>query len=147
MRNLYLGTGCYHGYLPQSQVKTRSAQKEGSSNICIVLAVCSLMQSLFVPRRKLRKKRPNRILLSLCSSLLCLYITFVVATAIDSERGVAELGVLPCCVLAAFLHYFTLTSLCWMGVEGYNLYLLFVKVVNAYVPKLMLKASLLAWGE
>ncbi|XP_022081009.1 adhesion G-protein coupled receptor G4-like [Acanthaster planci] len=100
----------------------------------------------YLSHMKLREKRPNRILLSLCFSLLCLYITFVVATALDSERGVAELDVLPCCILAAFLHYFTLTSLCWMGVEGCNLYLLFVKVVNVYVPKFMLKASLAAWG-
>ncbi|XP_038054084.1 uncharacterized protein LOC119726452 isoform X33 [Patiria miniata] len=100
----------------------------------------------YLSHKKLRKTRPNRILLSLCASLLCLYITFVVATALDSERGVAELDVLPCCVLAGFLHYFTLTSLCWMGVEGFNMYLLFVRVVNVYVPKFMLKASLAAWG-
>ncbi|XP_038053898.1 uncharacterized protein LOC119726314 [Patiria miniata] len=100
----------------------------------------------YLSYRQLRSGLANKILLSLCASLLCLYITFVVATALDSERGVAELDVLPCCVLAGFLHYFTLTSLCWMGVEGLNMYLMFVRVVNVYVPKFMLKASLAAWG-
>ena len=113
-----------------------------------ILAKCTCYFCMLRPiGRKLREKRANRILLNLCSSLLGLYITFVVATALDSERGVEEVAVLPCCILAGFLHYFTLTSLCWMGVEGFNMYLLFVKVVNVYVSKFMLKASLVAWGE
>ena len=97
--------------------------------------------------RKLCEKQPNKILLSLCASLLGLYITFVVASALDSQQGVFEVNVLPCYILAGFLHYFTLTSLCWMGVEGLNMYLLFIKVINVYIPKFMLKVSLAAWGK
>ena len=97
--------------------------------------------------RKLRLKLPNQILLSMCSSLLGLYITFVVASALDSKPDIAELEVLPCSILAGFLHYFILTSFSWMAVEGFNMYLLFVKVVNAYIPKFLRKASVVAWGK
>ncbi|XP_030852337.1 adhesion G-protein coupled receptor G6-like isoform X1 [Strongylocentrotus purpuratus] len=96
--------------------------------------------------KKLRDRKPNQILLSLSSSLLCLYIVFLVMISVDTERGVAEITPLPCCILAGFLHYFTLSSLFWMGVEGYNMHILFVRVLNTYLPRFMRKASLFAWG-
>ena len=52
-----------------------------------------------------------------------------------------------CAFVAALLHYLTLSSVCWMGVEAVNLYLLIVKVFNADVSNFMLKASLAAWGK
>ena len=52
-----------------------------------------------------------------------------------------------CAFVAALLHYLTLSSVCWMGVEAVNLYLLIVKVFNADVSYFMLKASLVAWGK
>ncbi|XP_030852837.1 adhesion G-protein coupled receptor G6 [Strongylocentrotus purpuratus] len=96
--------------------------------------------------KKLRDRKPNQILLSLSSSLLCLYIVFLVMISVDTERGKEEIPPLPCCILAGFLHYFTLSSLFWMGVEGYNMHILFVRVLNTYLPRFMRKASLFAWG-
>ncbi|XP_072173785.1 uncharacterized protein [Diadema setosum] len=100
----------------------------------------------YLSNRKLRMKNPNQILLCLCASLLGLYITFVVMIALDSERGVAEVGVVPCSIVAGLLHFFTLSSLAWMCVEGFNMYRMFVKVVDSYVSKFLLKSSLCAWG-
>ena len=97
--------------------------------------------------RNLRRKQPNKILLNLCAALIGLYTTFVIMIAIDTKRNQAEVGLIPCSILAALLHYFTLASLFWMGVEGVNMYLLFVRVVNSYVERFMLKASLVAWGK
>ena len=97
--------------------------------------------------RTLRSKQPNKILLSLCGALLGLYSVFVIMIGIDTTKGEAELGPLPCCVLAGLLHYFTLAALFWMGVEGVNMYLMFVKVVDSYVARFMWKASLAAWGK
>ena len=86
-------------------------------------------------------------MLNLCAALLGLYIVFIVMIAVDTDRNVAELGLVGCSILAALLHYFTLASLAWMGVEGVNMYLLFVKVVDSYVQRFMLKACLFAWGK
>nr|XP_054764191.1 uncharacterized protein LOC129270881 isoform X1 [Lytechinus pictus] len=100
----------------------------------------------YASNKKLRDRKPNQILLSLSASLLCLYIVFLVMISVDTERGVEEIPPLPCCILAGFLHYFTLTSLFWMAVEGYNMYILFVRVLNTYLPRFLRKASLFAWG-
>ncbi|XP_071489358.1 adhesion G-protein coupled receptor G6-like [Diadema antillarum] len=96
--------------------------------------------------RKLRDRKPNQILISLCCALLGLYVTFVVMITFDTERRVEEVEPLPCCILAGFLHYFMLASLFWMGVEGYNMHMMFVRVLNTYLPYFLRKASLVAWG-
>ena len=61
--------------------------------------------------------------------------------------GVKTKAELPCVVVAVLLHYFTLTSVAWMGVEAINMYLLFVKVVGVHISKFMWKSSVAAWGE
>ena len=71
---------------------------------------------------------------------------FIVMIAVDTERYEAELGIIGCSIVAALVHYFTLASLAWMGVEGVNMYLLFVKVIDNHVERFMLKACLFAWG-
>ncbi|XP_072181950.1 uncharacterized protein [Diadema setosum] len=96
--------------------------------------------------RKLRDRKPNQILISLSCGLLGLYVTFVLMITLDTERGVEEVEPLPCCILAGFLHYFMLASLFWMGVEGYNMHVMFVRVLNTYLPYFIRKASLVAWG-
>ncbi|XP_071489357.1 adhesion G-protein coupled receptor G7-like [Diadema antillarum] len=96
--------------------------------------------------RKLRDRKPNQILISLSCALLGLYVTFVLMITLDTERGVEEVEPLPCCILAGFLHYFMLASLFWMGVEGYNMHVMFVRVLNTYLPYFIRKASLVAWG-
>ncbi|XP_030848229.1 adhesion G-protein coupled receptor G6-like [Strongylocentrotus purpuratus] len=100
----------------------------------------------YASNKKLRDRKPNQILLSLSSSLLCLYIVFLVMISVDTERGVQDTPTLPCSILAGFLHYFTLSSLFWMGVEGYNMHILFIRVLNTYIPRFLRKASLIAWG-
>ena len=84
--------------------------------------------------------------MSLCTALLGLYIIFVILLSIDSERDRSEVEKVGCSVLAGILHYFTLASLFWMTVEAFNMYLMFVKVINSYVPRLLLKTSIFAWG-
>ncbi|XP_071484275.1 adhesion G-protein coupled receptor G6-like [Diadema antillarum] len=100
----------------------------------------------YVFNRKLRDRKPNQILISLCCALLGLYVTFVLMITFDTARGVEEVEPIPCCILAGFLHYFMLASLLWMGVEGYNMHIMFVRVLNTYLPYFMRKASLVAWG-
>ncbi|KAK7913192.1 hypothetical protein WMY93_013403 [Mugilogobius chulae] len=51
-----------------------------------------------------------------------------------------------CFYLAIALHFSLLTSFCWMGIEGFHLYLLLVKVFNIYIKNYLLKACILGWG-
>lgn len=52
-----------------------------------------------------------------------------------------------CRASAIFLHFSLLACLCWMGLEGYNLYRLVVEVFGTYVPGYLLKLSIMGWGK
>ncbi|XP_071483707.1 adhesion G-protein coupled receptor G6-like [Diadema antillarum] len=116
------------------------------SYVGCALSVTSLVLTMIIYgfSPKLRQKQPNQILLSISASLLFLYLTFfVVATLYEIDQVTSFWS---CILAAALLHYFVLTSLTWMGVEGVNMYLLFVRVINFEIPRFMMKASLIAWG-
>lgn len=84
---------------------------------------------------------PRLIMIQWCVSLLLLYIVFVIG--IDQTQSPAA-----CTAVAALLHYFTLSSVLWMGIEGVNLYILLVRVMD--VPRtrrFMPIACLVAWGN
>ena len=77
--------------------------------------------------------------MSLCVSLMLLLIVFI--------AGVARTeNLVGCRIVAVLLHYFALSSVMWMGVEGYNMYMCFVQVMATYQSKFMLKASTVAWS-
>ncbi|XP_072026183.1 uncharacterized protein [Amphiura filiformis] len=128
--------------------KTQDLILEILSYIGCGLSIIGLAATIYsyAAQPKLRSKQPNKILLNLCTALLGLYSTFIVMIAIDTKRNEAEVGLIPCSILAGLIQFFTLASLFWMGVEGVNMYLLFVRVVNSYISKFMLKAALAAWG-
>ncbi|KAJ8046777.1 Adhesion G-protein coupled receptor G4 [Holothuria leucospilota] len=92
--------------------------------------------AVYMSQKKLRKLQPSKILVGLCVALLGLYLSFI-ATAISNT---IKLGKVPCSIVAAVFHFFALNALAWMGVEGVNMYLLFVKVFNTYITNFMYKA-------
>ncbi|XP_072026108.1 adhesion G-protein coupled receptor G4-like [Amphiura filiformis] len=105
--------------------------------ISITALIITLITYLAI--KSMRTETPQRILICLSFTLLCLYIVFVAGVdRTDSDAG--------CKVVAVLLHYLTLSSVSWMGVEAVNLYLLIVKVFDAHVSHFMLKACLAAWG-
>ena len=91
--------------------------------------------------RKLRKRLPQKILISLSVSLLAVLIIFLAG----AERTKPRLG---CQIVAAMLQYFMLSTFCWMAVEGLNLYRMFVKVFTGGISssKFILQASAVSWG-
>ncbi|XP_041479228.1 adhesion G-protein coupled receptor G6-like [Lytechinus variegatus] len=89
--------------------------------------------------RSLRRRLPQQIMINLSSALLGLYLVFVVGV----DKPSWGLG---CTVIAIMLHYFSLAAVAWMGVEAFSMYLMFVRVVNTYMPKMLLKSCLFAWG-
>ena len=74
------------------------------------------------------------------AALLGLYLTFVIGIDRVSWGG-------GCHAVAILLHYFCLASVTWMGVEAFNMYIMFVRVMNAYTPKLLLKCCFVGWGR
>jgi len=77
--------------------------------------------------------------MNLCIAIALLLIVFL--SGINSTKN--RLG---CQIVAVLLHYLTLVTVLWMGIEAYNLYLQIVKVMAIYQRKFMLKAALVGWG-
>ena len=104
--------------------------------------------TFFFCYRQLRKLQPNQILMCLCGTLICLYATFFVMNFVDRRRGEIELvSRIPCTIIAGLLHFSTLSSILWMGVEGANMLLMIILVMNSYVSGFMVKAAAIAWGK
>eukprot|EP00057_Strongylocentrotus_purpuratus_P022776 XP_011677250.1 PREDICTED: G-protein coupled receptor 64-like [Strongylocentrotus purpuratus] len=112
------------------------------------LSIVGLLVTLavYITDRKLRCLQPIRILMCLCITLLFLYVFFIIMTALDRYPGEPEVGPGLCGVIAAVLHFTTLSSISWMGVEGINMFLMVVRVMDSYIPLFMMKASIIAWG-
>ncbi|XP_043937152.1 adhesion G protein-coupled receptor G3-like [Protopterus annectens] len=51
-----------------------------------------------------------------------------------------------CRFLAVITHYYLLCCFCWMGIEGFQLYLLTIRIYNTYIKHFILKLSLIGWG-
>ncbi|XP_063960752.1 adhesion G-protein coupled receptor G2-like [Lytechinus pictus] len=65
---------------------------------------------------------------------------------LDTARQECRIKDVGCGFIAGLIHYFVLSSMTWMGVEGYNTYLIIVKIFNTYIEKFMYKAAAVAWG-
>ncbi|XP_038054485.1 adhesion G-protein coupled receptor G6-like [Patiria miniata] len=108
--------------------------------VSVVALIITLVTYLY--SKKLRTKRPQQILISLCFALLALYLIFLVGIEATASRG-------GCTFVAVLIHYFTLAAIAWMAVEATDMYLLFVLVLKAEVAHsllTLLKASIIAWG-
>ena len=89
--------------------------------------------------RSLNKSNQQPILACLSLSLLVLLIVFIAGVERTRNR-------ITCQAIAALLHYCVLSAVLWMGVEGYQMYLAFIKVLSTYHEKFILKCALVAWG-
>ncbi|XP_071789474.1 adhesion G-protein coupled receptor G7-like [Asterias amurensis] len=105
--------------------------------VSVVALIITIITYLYI--KKLRTKRPRQILICFSFSLLGLYLVFL--TGIEATKPAVG-----CTIVAVLIHFFTLASVAWMAVEATNMYLLFVKVLNANVSHFMLIASVTAWG-
>ncbi|XP_013391984.1 adhesion G-protein coupled receptor G6 [Lingula anatina] len=107
---------------------------------CAISSVALLLTIVtHVVFRKLLKDIPAKILINLCVALLGLNLMFV--------SGTQELSnVIVCKLVAAFLHYFLLSTMSWMLVEAFYMYLALVKVFDVYFRKMILKFAVFGWG-
>ncbi|KAG8451041.1 hypothetical protein GDO86_003356, partial [Hymenochirus boettgeri] len=96
----------------------------------------------YIAFEKIRRDYPSKILIQLCAALIFLNLTFLINPWISLYNDVPGL----CISVAAFLHYFLLVSITWMGLEAFHMYLSLVKVFNTYIRKYMLKFCFIGWG-
>ena len=105
--------------------------------ISLIAAILTLVTYVFF--HDLRRSNAQTILCHLCVALIGLLVSyFVVATRDPKTTG--------CFVTGLLVHYFLLATFSWMGVEGINMYLAFVKVMSAHVPRFIPKAVIMGWG-
>ncbi|XP_053087777.1 adhesion G-protein coupled receptor G6 isoform X4 [Pangasianodon hypophthalmus] len=109
---------------------------------CGISAIFSAVTILtYVAFEKLRRDYPSKILMNLSTSLLFLNMTFL----LDGWLASYEMQGL-CMAVAAFLHFFLLTSFTWMGLESVHMYIALVKVFNTYIRRYILKFCIVGWG-
>ncbi|KAJ8019916.1 Adhesion G-protein coupled receptor G4 [Holothuria leucospilota] len=89
--------------------------------------------------RKFRQSQPKKITLNLCVALLGLYCSFPIGINLTHSGTI-------CTIFGGVIHLFCLSSMAWMSVEATQLYLLFVKILNAHVRNFLKTAAFIAWG-
>ncbi|XP_053191769.1 adhesion G-protein coupled receptor G5-like [Scomber japonicus] len=96
----------------------------------------------------LQRRRPEKAIsvhMQLTGALLCLHLSFLLCSFWANLLEVTEEDWV-CKALGFFLHWSLLSTISWMALEGFHLYLLLVRVFNIYVRRYVLKLSLVGWG-
>lgn len=109
------------------------------------LSILGLVVTFFsyIMIRQLRSDRRTRVLLNLVVALTFMNICFL-TDAVLTEFG--HPGEVACKLLGALLHYGLLTSIAWMALEAWHMYLALVKVFDSYTSHLMKKMCVIGWG-
>ncbi|XP_038077377.1 adhesion G-protein coupled receptor G7-like [Patiria miniata] len=105
--------------------------------ISIAALVLTILTSLV--HRELRNKPAKKSLINLCVSLLALYAVFL--AGIDRAQSPVT-----CVIMAALIHYFFLTSVCWASAEAINMYYLLVLARRELMPRFLLQGMVFSWG-
>ncbi|XP_020819351.1 adhesion G-protein coupled receptor G5 isoform X3 [Phascolarctos cinereus] len=92
-----------------------------------------------IPHSRKKNNSTTYIHLNLHVSVILLNITFLLSPSLTFQP-------VACVAMAALLHYSLLSCLTWMAIEGFNLYLLLVRVYNIYIQRYILKLCAFGWG-
>nr|KAG5700533.1 hypothetical protein BaRGS_025245 [Batillaria attramentaria] len=88
-----------------------------------------------------RLEIPHKILISLCLALALTDLVFVAGMQNYTFHSPTA-----CKAVSMVLHFSLLSSMCWMSVEAFYMYLAFVRVFRSNITHFMLKASCFGWG-
>nr|KAG5699357.1 hypothetical protein BaRGS_008265 [Batillaria attramentaria] len=91
--------------------------------------------------KKLRRDNPSKILINLCLALALSNFVFLVGMQDYAFNSLAG-----CKAVSVLLHFFLLSSLSWMAVEAFYMYLALVLVFKTYFTNFILKCSVVGWG-
>ncbi|XP_062597425.1 adhesion G-protein coupled receptor G2-like isoform X2 [Saccostrea cucullata] len=91
--------------------------------------------------RKLRSHNPAKILINLCIAIAATDLIFLAGQQEYTLKN--EIG---CKIVAASLHFFLLSAMCWMLVEAYYMYIALIRVFNSHISLFILKSVAVGWG-
>ncbi|KAM6223748.1 adhesion G-protein coupled receptor G5 [Rhynchocyon petersi] len=109
---------------------------------CSISIVASLLTILLYFLSRKQNDSMAHIHVNLNASVLLLNATFLLSLILATTPVPGS----ACTAVAAILHYALLSCLTWMASEGFNLYLLIVRVYNIYIHRYVLKLGAVAWG-
>ena len=97
----------------------------------------------FLSNRNVLNLHCYQVLFRFCLSLIGLYTTYIVLTAF-MDNG--PIDMLPCQILAGFVHYFVLATAAWTVMESINVCLMFQNKLDGVGAGFITIASIFAWG-
>lgn len=100
---------------------------------------------LYICLHRRRPEKANGIHMQLTGAMLLLHLGFLVSSLLVWFQPEISEGWV-CKALGFILHWSLLATFTWTALEGFHLYLLLVRVFNIYVPRYLLKISLVGWG-
>ncbi|XP_065678687.1 adhesion G-protein coupled receptor G4 isoform X2 [Hydra vulgaris] len=109
---------------------------------CVISIICLFITMIFhIANRKLRSQLAPKILVALSTNLMLTLILFLAFVEKTKPPAI-------CKVVASLIQFFLLSTFCWMSVEAFNLYQMFVKVFRGSLSsyKFLLKSAAFAWG-
>ncbi|XP_006863683.1 PREDICTED: probable G-protein coupled receptor 114 [Chrysochloris asiatica] len=109
---------------------------------CSISIVSSLLTILLHVYTRKPSDFTTHIHMNLDVSVLLLNVTFLLSSVLAMPSRPES----ACMMLAATLHYTLLSCLTWMAIEGFNLYLLLLRVYNIYIHRYVLKLCAVGWG-
>nr|XP_005726489.1 PREDICTED: adhesion G-protein coupled receptor G5-like [Pundamilia nyererei] len=82
--------------------------------------------------------------MQLTGAMFCLHLSFLLCSFWEWLRKNEDSSI--CLVLGLFLHWSLLATLTWSALEGFQIYLLLIRVFNIYIRRYLLKLCLVGWG-
>ncbi|XP_071848670.1 adhesion G-protein coupled receptor G2-like isoform X3 [Apostichopus japonicus] len=106
-----------------------------------VISIIGLSFTLVVMMliRSVRIKQQTHVHFNLCLALLGLYLSFLLGVDRTDIPGV-------CKAMTSLIYFFCLSSVAWMSVEAFYIYMLIWKYKRSSIQHLVTVAVLLAWG-
>ncbi|XP_071848662.1 adhesion G-protein coupled receptor G2-like isoform X2 [Apostichopus japonicus] len=105
--------------------------------ISIIALTFSLVTMLVI--RSIRIKQQTHVHFNLCLALLGLYLSFLLGVDRTDIPGV-------CKAMTSLIYFFCLSSVAWMSVEAFYIYMLIWKYNKSSIHHLVTVAVFLAWG-
>ncbi|XP_071848665.1 adhesion G-protein coupled receptor G2-like isoform X2 [Apostichopus japonicus] len=105
--------------------------------ISIIALSFSLVTMLVI--RSIRIKQQTHVHFNLCLALLGLYLSFLLGVDRTEIPGV-------CKAMTSLIYFFCLSSVAWMSVEAFYIYMLIWKYNKSSIHHLVTVAVFLAWG-
>lgn len=98
---------------------------------------------------KLRRRRTTILRAQLCASLLVLLLAYAGHIVIDYTTTLPQDIIAPCQIISAVTHYFTLSSIIWLGTETLLMFrkLTFDHRLGEVTNLFFVATSLTSWSE